>query len=157
MTFCLSIGSLRYWYERNKVDLSLSKTAVWDDKAVQGALDCAGFWVQGLPFVKSLSGFWKFFLAPNPTSVPVKFYDSAFEDSEWDKLPGKHFMPSTFFVFPFQFSISIKSDMLVHGIIVIACSKIFSCLIIIIASKISHMFISSHNWSSSFQLADAWI
>lgn len=83
------IGSLRYWYERNKADLSVSNSAVWNDDAVSGALDSAAFWVKGLPFIKSLSGYWKFFLAPNPTSVPVNFYDCSFEDSDWQTLPGK--------------------------------------------------------------------
>ncbi|KAJ6694788.1 BETA-GALACTOSIDASE [Salix koriyanagi] len=80
-------GSLRYWYQRNKVDHLVSKSAVWNDDAVQGALDSAAFWVKDLPFVKSLSGFWRFFLAPGPDSVPKKFYDTAFEDSEWNTLP----------------------------------------------------------------------
>lgn len=83
------IGSLRYWYERNKVDLSVSNTAVWNDDAVQKALDSAAFWVNGLPFVKSLSGYWKFFLASNPNAVPKNFYESAFQDSDWETLPGK--------------------------------------------------------------------
>ncbi|KDP40530.1 hypothetical protein JCGZ_24529 [Jatropha curcas] len=80
-------GSLRYWYQRNKVDVLVSKSAVWNDDAVQAALDSAAFWVKDLPFVKSLSGFWKFFLAPGPTSVPAKFYDPSFQDSEWKNLP----------------------------------------------------------------------
>ncbi|KAF2322515.1 hypothetical protein GH714_017392 [Hevea brasiliensis] len=74
-------GSLKYWYERNKVDVLVSKSAVWNDDAVQGALDSAAFWAKDLPFVKSLSGFWKFFLAPSPTKIPMKFYDPAFQDS----------------------------------------------------------------------------
>uniref|UniRef100_A0A5B7BXV9 beta-galactosidase n=1 Tax=Davidia involucrata TaxID=16924 RepID=A0A5B7BXV9_DAVIN len=80
-------GSLRYWYERNKVDFLVSKSAVWDDAAVSGALDCAAFWVKGLPFVKSLSGYWKFLLASSPSNVPLNFYDSAFQDSTWETLP----------------------------------------------------------------------
>ncbi|KAH1055262.1 hypothetical protein J1N35_033327 [Gossypium stocksii] len=80
-------GSLKYWYERNKVDLSVSKSAVWNDDAVQSALDSAAFWVKGLPFVKSLSGYWKFLLASNPTAVPKNFYESAFQDSDWETLP----------------------------------------------------------------------
>jgi hypothetical protein len=84
----LFVGSLRYWYQRNKVDHLVSNSAVWNDDAVQGALDCAAFWVKDLPFVQSLSGLWKFFLAPDPTSVPNKFYGTAFEDSEWETLPG---------------------------------------------------------------------
>ncbi|KAG6791102.1 hypothetical protein POTOM_000213 [Populus tomentosa] len=80
-------GSLRYWYQRNKVDHLVSNSAVWNDDAVQGALDCAAFWVKDSPFVQSLSGLWKFFLAPDPTSVPNKFYGTAYEDSEWETLP----------------------------------------------------------------------
>ncbi|KAL2478168.1 glycoside hydrolase family 2 protein [Forsythia ovata] len=80
-------GSLRYWYERNKVDILVSKSAVWDDDAVAKALDCAAYWVKDLPFVKSLSGYWKFFLAPSPSSTPINFYDSSFQDSSWDAIP----------------------------------------------------------------------
>lgn len=79
-------GSLKFWYERSKVDYVVANSAVWNDDAVRGALDSAAFWVKGLPFVKSLSGHWKFFLAPSPDSVP-NFYDSAFLDSEWETLP----------------------------------------------------------------------
>lgn len=70
------------------MDVLVSKSAVWNDDAVQGALDSAAFWVKSLPFVKSLSGFWKFFLAPSPTKIPKNFYDPAFQDSEWETLPG---------------------------------------------------------------------
>ncbi|KAF5729323.1 beta-galactosidase [Tripterygium wilfordii] len=79
-------GSLKFWYERTKVDVSVSNSAVWNDDAILGSLDSAAFWVKGLPFVKSLSGYWKFFLAPSPSSVPENFYNVAFQDSEWDKL-----------------------------------------------------------------------
>lgn len=70
----------------------MSKSAVWDDDAVAKALDCAAYWVKDLPFVKSLSGYWKFFLAPSPSSSPVNFYDSSFQDSSWDALPGLFFL-----------------------------------------------------------------
>lgn len=80
---------MRYWYERSKVDFLVSSSAVWNDDAVSSALDCTAYWVKGLPFVKSLSGRWKFFLAPNPANVPVNFCDNTFEDSSWDTLPGK--------------------------------------------------------------------
>uniref|UniRef100_A0A3Q7HLN5 beta-galactosidase n=1 Tax=Solanum lycopersicum TaxID=4081 RepID=A0A3Q7HLN5_SOLLC len=80
-------GSLRYWNERNKVDLLVSKSAVWDDDAVSKALDCAAYWVKDLPFVKSLSGIWKFWLSPGPTNVPLNFYDSSFQDSSWETIP----------------------------------------------------------------------
>ncbi|XP_058091027.1 uncharacterized protein LOC131237338 [Magnolia sinica] len=80
-------GSLKYWYERSKVELSVSSSAAWNDDAVSSALDSACYWVKGLPFVESLSGYWKFLLAPSPTSVPTNFYDNAFEDSNWETLP----------------------------------------------------------------------
>ncbi|KAG8391126.1 hypothetical protein BUALT_Bualt01G0155500 [Buddleja alternifolia] len=80
-------GSLRYWYERNKVNLLVSNEAVWDDDAVAKALDCAAYWVKDLPFVKSLSGSWKFFLASSPSHAPVEFYNSSFEDSSWASIP----------------------------------------------------------------------
>lgn len=67
----------------------MSNSAVWDDDAVLAALDSAAFWVKGLPFVKSLSGYWNFFLASSPANVPVNFYDTSFQDSEWETLPGK--------------------------------------------------------------------
>ncbi|KAK7317355.1 hypothetical protein RJT34_01507 [Clitoria ternatea] len=80
-------GSLNYWYQRNKVDFLVSQSAVWNDDAVQGSLDCAAFWVKDLPFVKSLSGFWKFFIADSPYDVPTNFYETEFQDSEWKTLP----------------------------------------------------------------------
>lgn len=80
-------GSLKYWYERNKVDILVSKTAVWDDDAVAKALDCASFWVKDLPFVRSLSGHWKFFLASSPSNTPSEFYNVSFQDSSWSTIP----------------------------------------------------------------------
>ncbi|CAL0328768.1 unnamed protein product [Lupinus luteus] len=80
-------GSLKYWYKRNQVDHLVSKTAVWNDDAVDEALDCCAFWVKDLPFVKSLSGHWKFFLADSPNTVPDKFFESDFQDLEWKFLP----------------------------------------------------------------------
>lgn len=82
-------GSLKYWYERNKVNHLIANSAVWDDGAVSLALDSAALWVKGLPFVQSLSGDWKFFLATTPTSAPRNFYEVPFEDSSWESLPGE--------------------------------------------------------------------
>ncbi|VFQ61399.1 unnamed protein product [Cuscuta campestris] len=79
--------SLKYWVERNNVDFLAASSAVWDDRAVPEALDCAARWVEGLPFVKSLSGYWKFSLAPSPSSVPPEFYGCSFQDSEWNEIP----------------------------------------------------------------------
>ncbi|URD84095.1 Beta galactosidase small chain [Musa troglodytarum] len=42
------LGSLRYWYDRSKVDFLNSNLATWDDDAVSGALESAAFWVKGL-------------------------------------------------------------------------------------------------------------
>lgn len=69
----------------------VSKEAVWDDDAVAKALDCAAYWVKDLPFVKSLSGNWKFFLASSPSDAPSEFYDSKFQDSSWNTIPGNIF------------------------------------------------------------------
>uniref|UniRef100_A0A7N0V4Z8 beta-galactosidase n=1 Tax=Kalanchoe fedtschenkoi TaxID=63787 RepID=A0A7N0V4Z8_KALFE len=80
-------GSLGFWRERSKVDFIASKSAVWNDDAVSGALESAAFWVEGLPYVKSLSGYWRFFLAPDVKSVPEKFHESRFQDSTWERLP----------------------------------------------------------------------
>ncbi|KAL8246647.1 hypothetical protein R6Q59_007863 [Mikania micrantha] len=80
-------GSLKYWYERNKVDVLVSKSAVWDDDAVSASIECAKNWAKDLPFVKSLSGYWKFFLAQNPTTAPSNFQDAVFQDSAWETIP----------------------------------------------------------------------
>ncbi|PIA48132.1 hypothetical protein AQUCO_01400605v1 [Aquilegia coerulea] len=80
-------GSLKYWYNRSKVNFAVSKSAVWNDDAVSEALECASFWVKDLPFVKTLSGYWKFSLAPSPTSVPKNFFDNTFDDLAWETLP----------------------------------------------------------------------
>ena len=71
------------------MDFLASQSAVWNDDAVQGSLDCAAFWVKDLPFVKSLSGYWKFFIADSPNNVPTYFYESEFQDSGWKTLPGR--------------------------------------------------------------------
>ncbi|KAL0866456.1 hypothetical protein Bca101_045574 [Brassica carinata] len=44
---------MRYWYQRNNVDLTVSKSAVWNDDAVQAALDSAAFWVDGVTLFPS--------------------------------------------------------------------------------------------------------
>lgn len=80
-------GSLRFWYERNKMSLLTSKEAIWDDDAVDKAIECASYWVNNLPFVKSLSGKWRFFLASSPGNVPLEFYVNSFEDSSWASIP----------------------------------------------------------------------
>lgn len=66
----------------------MAKEAVWDDDAVARAIECAEYWVKNLPFMKSLSGNWKFLLASSPSDTPSGFYDSSFQDSTWDSIPG---------------------------------------------------------------------
>lgn len=66
----------------------VSKEAIWDDAAVSRAIECAAYWVKNLPFVKTLSGNWKFVLASSPNDTPSGFYDSSFQDSTWDTIPG---------------------------------------------------------------------
>ncbi|KAF7040301.1 hypothetical protein CFC21_050210 [Triticum aestivum] len=80
-------GALRYWRERRNVSHLDAEAAVWDDGAVHGALDSAAFWSRGLPYARSLSGHWKFRLAQSPETVPDKFYDAQFNDSDWEALP----------------------------------------------------------------------
>ncbi|EPS71270.1 hypothetical protein M569_03489 [Genlisea aurea] len=80
-------GSLQYWHDRSKVSILDAKSAVWDDESVAKALDFAADSVKGLPYVKSLSGSWKFFLGSSPDDVPSKFYEISFDDSSWHSLP----------------------------------------------------------------------
>ncbi|XP_078442302.1 glycoside hydrolase family 2 protein [Wolffia australiana] len=80
-------GSLKYWYNRCNVDLKISAEAKWNDDAINDALESAARWVKDLPYVKSLSGYWKFLLAPNPEAAPENFYDTCFDDSSWASLP----------------------------------------------------------------------
>ncbi|KAF9591655.1 hypothetical protein IFM89_005236 [Coptis chinensis] len=99
-------GSLKYWYDRSKVNYLVANTAVWNDDAVSEALDCAVFWVKGLPYVKSLSGYWKFFLAPSPGNVPENFHDNTFDDLAWENLP----VPSNWQMHGFDRPIYTNSD-----------------------------------------------
>ncbi|XP_051228311.1 uncharacterized protein [Lolium perenne] len=80
-------GALKYWSDRRNVSYLDAEPAVWNDDAVRGALESAAFWSQGLPYARSLSGYWKFRLAQSPESVPEKFYDAQFNDSDWEALP----------------------------------------------------------------------
>ncbi|KAJ8423878.1 hypothetical protein Cgig2_001544 [Carnegiea gigantea] len=72
---------------RDRVDLTASNFAVWDDDAVKAALDCASSWVKDLRYVKSLSGHWKFHLASGLSGVPQDFHRIDFHDSDWGTLP----------------------------------------------------------------------
>lgn len=67
----------------------MANSAVWNEDAVSAALVNAASWVEGLPYVKSLAGYWKFFMATSPEDVPTNFHESAFQDSGWESLPGK--------------------------------------------------------------------
>lgn len=134
---CNSLGSLRYWYERNQVDLLVSKSAVWDDSAVSDALDCAAFWVKGLPFVKSLSGYWKFLLAQNPTCVPSNFQESLFEDSAWPTIPGNMLL-----IFILEVLITLTCLMTMH----IWCNV--SAMKKILTFEFLRRFLATTRWNS---------
>ena len=67
----------------------ITSSAVWNDDAVLGALESAALLVKELPFVRSLSGQWKFLLASSPANVPIDFYSNSFNDSVWETLPGR--------------------------------------------------------------------
>lgn len=66
----------------------VSNLATWNDDAVSSCLESASYWVEGLPFVQTLSGYWKFYLATSPTEAPVRFYERTFKDVNWEELPG---------------------------------------------------------------------
>jgi len=80
-------AALKYWHERRNVNYHNADTAVWNDDAVRGALESAAFWSKGLPYAKSLSGYWKFLLSPSAESIPERFYYAHFDDSNWSGLP----------------------------------------------------------------------
>lgn len=80
-------GALRFWIERNNVDFEAATLAAWGDESVSASLESAAFWVKQLPYVMSLSGYWNFFLVPNPKEAPQKFYEINFDDSTWGTLP----------------------------------------------------------------------
>ncbi|CAN6444056.1 unnamed protein product [Victoria cruziana] len=80
-------GALKYWYKRSNVDVLVSNLATWNDDAVSSCLESASYWVEGLPFVQTLSGYWKFYLATSPTEAPVRFYERTFKDVNWEELP----------------------------------------------------------------------
>ena len=39
------------------------------------------------PYVHSLNGAWKFYLAPTPETVPSQFFSEGFNDSDWASIP----------------------------------------------------------------------
>ena len=88
MLYFDSLGALEFWKKRSSVDRSIAERAVWGEEAVQEVLQSASSWVDGLPFVLSLSGYWKFHLSSTPEDVPVNFHSIVFDDSSWNCLPG---------------------------------------------------------------------
>lgn len=80
-------GALEFWQKRNAADKSVAEQAVWGDNAVEAALASAAFWVDGLPFVFSLSSYWKFHHSSKPENVPSSFHTPSFDDSTWTELP----------------------------------------------------------------------
>lgn len=80
-------GALKFWRERSHVDSRAAKEATWGDEAVVESLKSANFWTQGLPYVKSLAGHWKFHLASKPEEVPHSFFNPGYDDTTWGYLP----------------------------------------------------------------------
>lgn len=81
-------GALQFLRARSLVDKSVAEKAVWGDEAVNAALDSAKFWVDGLANMMSLSGQWRFHLAPKPEEVPHNFQETEYDDGSWASLPG---------------------------------------------------------------------
>ncbi|CAM6110904.1 unnamed protein product [Calypogeia fissa] len=79
--------ALKFLRSRSLVDKDLAEKAVWGDEAVDAALESAAFWVEGLENVRSLSGQWKFHLAPKPEEVPQNFQENGYDDASWASLP----------------------------------------------------------------------
>ncbi|KAL2609958.1 hypothetical protein R1flu_028531 [Riccia fluitans] len=80
-------GALKFWRKRSEASLKMADEAVWGDAAVSEALESAAYWVKGLANVISLSGYWKFHLAPKPDEVPPGFQSEGFLDESWASLP----------------------------------------------------------------------
>jgi beta-galactosidase/beta-glucuronidase len=93
-------GALKFWRERSRADFRAAEQAVWSDDAVAAALQSAGLWTQGLQFVRSLAGLWKFHLAPCPEDVPEHFFSLGFDDGSWGSLPGAEVFESFLFCKP---------------------------------------------------------
>ncbi|XP_024380788.1 uncharacterized protein [Physcomitrium patens] len=81
------VGALKFWQQRSHTDFRAAEEAVWEEEAVEAALQSADSWIQGLEYVCSLAGLWKFHLACCPEEVPEQFSSVGFDDSSWGSLP----------------------------------------------------------------------
>jgi hypothetical protein len=79
---------LQFLRARGLVDRTLAEKAPWGDESVDAAIESAAHWVHGLANVMSLSGQWKFHLAPKPDEVPQNFEETGYDDTKWASLPG---------------------------------------------------------------------
>ncbi|OAE24902.1 hypothetical protein AXG93_2931s1450 [Marchantia polymorpha subsp. ruderalis] len=79
--------ALKFLRGRSLLNVKDGDEAVWGDDAIAAALESAAFWVKGLTNVLSLSGYWKFHLAPKPREVPLGFQLVDFDDGSWSSLP----------------------------------------------------------------------
>lgn len=86
--FALRAEALKFLRGRSLLNVKDGDEAVWGDDAIAAALESAAFWVKGLTNVLSLSGYWKFHLAPKPREVPLGFQLVDFDDGSWSSLPG---------------------------------------------------------------------
>lgn len=83
-------SALRFWFNRSQAGKEDAAKALWDDKALPEALKSARQWTSDLPYTQSLSGDWKFHLAPKPEEVPKDFVEPAYNDGSWGDLAGQH-------------------------------------------------------------------
>jgi hypothetical protein len=83
-------SALKFWLNRSKATKDDAAMALWDDEVLPEAVKSARNWTSDVPHAISLSGDWKFHLAPRPEEVPKEFFDPSFDDGSWGGLTGKH-------------------------------------------------------------------
>jgi hypothetical protein len=160
----LCAGALKFWRERSHVDSRAAKEATWGDEAVVESLKSANFWTQGLPYVKSLAGHWKFHLASKPEEVPHSFFDPGFDDTTWGYLPGKIFFCTQILILCVQNDMTYLLQYLIKAVPdpgfmtayihrqLWKCGGITTNLMVVVGV----VFFFVHN-GSAIKLADAWL
>ena len=85
------MSQLREWEDplvvgRNRRPMHVPLAAHSDAAAaLAGALAGTGY-AQMSPFMRSLNGVWKFYLAPTPADVPPLFFAGDYDDSAWASI-----------------------------------------------------------------------
>jgi hypothetical protein len=146
------------------VDSRAAKEATWGDEAVVESLKSANFWTQGLPYVKSLAGHWKFHLASKPEEVPHSFFNPGFDDTTWGYLPGKIFFCTQILILCVQNDMTYLLQCLIKAVPdpgfmtayihrqLWKCGGIMTNLMVVVGV----VFFFVHN-GSAIKLADAWL